>query len=148
MLLINLFISPLSFPPPPLFVCLFVFFPLRRAAQQSRWSVHVSSATPTSASAPCLHLRPPGTIRSGQPAKEDHANTVPNQPGGAGGRQQLEHRSGPASQQLGAQQQHPPRDQVTECNRLHVDDGCFRPERQRKGGEPELKCYKYQSIFF
>lgn len=112
-LLINLFISPLSIPPPrpgPSVVSI-----LRRASQQSGRPVHVPSAAPTSAAAPLLHLRPPGTLHSSQPTEEDHANSVPSQPGRPGGRHQLERRPGPASQQLGAQQQHPPRDQVREC---------------------------------
>ena len=90
---------------------------LRRAPQQSRWSVHVPPAAPTSPSAPRLHLCPPGALHSSQPAEEDHANAVPGQPGQPGGRHKLEHRPGTASQQLGAQQQHSPRDQVRECNK-------------------------------
>lgn len=91
---------------------------LHRAAQQSRWSVHISPAAPASPSAPRLHLCPPGALHSSQPAEEDHANAVPGQPGQPGGRHKLEHRPGTASQQLGAQQQHSPRDQVRECNTL------------------------------
>lgn len=108
-----MFISPLSlFPPPPLFRL------SHRAAQQSWWPVHVPPSAPASPAAPRLHLRSPGTLHSGQPAEEDHANAVPSQPGQPGGRHWLEHGPGSASQQLGAQQQHPLGDQVTECRSL------------------------------
>lgn len=105
-----MFISPLSL----LRLC-FSSVSLRRAAQQSRWSVHVSPAAPSSPSSPRLHLCPPGALHSSQPAEEDHANAVPGQSGQPGARHKLEHRPGTASQQLGAQQQHSPRDQVREC---------------------------------
>lgn len=110
-----MFISPLSLPPP---TPLLSSVSLRRAAQQSRWSVHISPAAPASPSAPRLHLCPPGALHSSQPAEEDHANAVPGQSGQPGGRHKLEHRPGTASQQLGAQQQHSPRDQVREYNTL------------------------------
>lgn len=88
---------------------------LHRAAQQSRWSVHVSPAAPASSATARLHLCPPGTLHSSQPAEEDHANAMPGQSGQPGGGHKLEHRPGTAAQQLGAQQQHSPRDQVREC---------------------------------
>lgn len=110
-----MFISPLSLAllPPLLFSV-----SLRRAAQQSRWSVHVSPAAPASPSTPRLHLCPSSALHSSQPAEEDHADAVPGQSGQPGGRHKLEHRPGTASQQLGAQQQHSPRDQVREGNKL------------------------------
>lgn len=109
-----MFISPLSLPPPP---PLLLSVSLRRAAQQPRWSVHISPTAPASPSAPRLHLCPPGALHSSQPAEEDHADAMPGQSGQPGGRHRLEHRPGTASQQLGAQQQHSPRDQVRECNK-------------------------------
>ena len=109
---------------------------LRRAAQQSRWSVHVPPAAPSSPSAPRLHLCPPGALHSSQPAEEDHADAVPGQPGQPGGRHKLEHRPGAASQQLGAQQQHSPRDQVRECNKW------------RSPTDGALIGYFYTGVFF
>lgn len=85
-----------------------------RAAQQSRRSVHVPPAAPASPAAARLHLCPPGALRPSQPAEEDHAHAVPGQPGRG---HRLEHGPGAASQQLGAQQQHPPGDQVNGHNR-------------------------------
>lgn len=102
-----------------------------RAAQQSRWPVYVSSAPPSAAAAPRLHLRPPGSLHSSQPAEEDHADAVSDRPGRPGGRQQLGNRPGAASQQLGAQQQHPPRDQVTERRKYSL--------LCRRGGGEELQ---------
>lgn len=113
-LLINLC---LFLPCPSLLLLLFSVSP-HRAAQQSRWSVHVSPAAPASPAAPRLHLCPPGALHSSQSAEEDHANALPGQSGRSGGRHQFEHRPGTASQQLGAQQQHSPRDQVSECIQL------------------------------
>lgn len=101
-LLINLCLFlPCLLLPPPLPLSLSVS--PRRAAQQSRWSVHISPAAPASTSSPRLHLRPPGALHSSQPAEEDHANAVPGQSGQPGGGHKLEHRPGTASQQLGAQ---------------------------------------------
>lgn len=98
----SVFISPLS--PSVLSLC--------RAAQQSRRSFHIPPAASAPATASRLHLCPPGALRSSQPAEEDHAYAVPDQPGHPGRRHKLKHWPGAASQQLGAQQQHPPGDQV------------------------------------
>lgn len=114
-----MFISPLSLSlslrPPPFFSV-----SVHRAAQQSRWTVHISPAAPASPSTPCLHMRPSSNLHSSQPAEEDHAHAVPGQSGQPGGRHKLEHRPGPASQQLGAQQQHSPGDQVREAAVLRL----------------------------
>lgn len=119
-----LFLPCPSLPPSSLFSSLSVS--PHRAAQQSRWPVHISPAAPASPAAPRLHVRPPGALHSSEPAEEDHADAVPGQPGQPGGRHKLEHRPGTASQQLGAQQQHSPRDQVRECNKWPLK-GIFFP---------------------
>lgn len=113
-LLINLCL----FLPCPSLLLRFFSVSSHRAAQQSRWSIHVSPAASSSPTASRLHLCPPSALHSSQSAEEDHANAVPGQSGWPGGRHQFEHRPGTASQQLGAQQQHSPRDQVRECNPL------------------------------
>ncbi len=129
-----MFISPLFLSPSSsAFLCL----SLRRAAQQSRWSVHIPPAAPASPAAARLHLCPPRALHSSQPAEEDHANAVPGQPGQPGARHKLEHRPGTAAQQLGAQQQHPPRDQVRECNR-----------RRRLNAPLKVVFYNGAFIFF
>lgn len=85
---------------------------LCRAAQQSRWPVHVPPAASASSPTSRLHVCPSCALRSSQPAEEDHADSVSDRPGQPGGRHELKHRPGTAPQQLGAQQQHPPGDQV------------------------------------
>lgn len=97
-------------------LCLPYLFFLSRVAQQSRWSVHISTVATTSTAPACLHLRPPGTLHPSQSAEENHADAMSGQPGRPGGRHQFKHRPGTASWQLGAEQQHSLRDQVGERN--------------------------------
>lgn len=100
---------------------LFPFFSIlspHRDAYQSRWSVHISSIAPTSPSTTCLHLCPSSTLCSSKPAEEDHAITMPGESEQPGRGHKLQCRTGTGSQQLGAEQQHSPGDQVSEDNKL------------------------------
>lgn len=135
----SLFISPPS--PSVLFLC--------RAAQQSRRAVHIPPAASASPTASRLHLCPPRTLRSSQPAEEDHAYTLPDRPGQPGGRHRLKHWPGAASQQLGAQQQHPPGDQVNAKNfkvwlqpEIPLCNSGFCMDKM------ELKCFSSCFFFF